>query len=124
MKAKTQDLTGTQLDYAVAVADGWSEFTRDEHLLLMGKWRGRSDSLNIATYQPSIDWANAGPIIEQGCISIAAPSLMREQWRAMIDSESQHAWIIGDGPTPLIAAMRCFVTSKLGDDVEIPEELK
>lgn len=27
------------------------------------------------------------------------------------------------GPTPLIAAMRCFVASKLGDEVEIPEEL-
>lgn len=27
------------------------------------------------------------------------------------------------GPTMLIAAMRCFVTSKLGREVEIPEEL-
>ena len=27
------------------------------------------------------------------------------------------------GPTPLIAAMRCYVTSKLGDEVEIPEAL-
>lgn len=27
------------------------------------------------------------------------------------------------GPTPLIAAMRCYVASKLGDEVEIPEEL-
>jgi hypothetical protein len=26
-------------------------------------------------------------------------------------------------PTPLIAAMRCYVASKLGDTVEIPEEL-
>jgi hypothetical protein len=28
-----------------------------------------------------------------------------------------------EGPTPLIAAMRCYVASKLGDTVEIPEEL-
>lgn len=28
-----------------------------------------------------------------------------------------------EGPTPLIAAMRCFVASNLGDEVEIPEEL-
>jgi hypothetical protein len=27
------------------------------------------------------------------------------------------------GPTPLIAAMRCFVASKLGDEIEIPKEL-
>ena len=27
------------------------------------------------------------------------------------------------GPTPLIAAMRCFVASHLGDEVNVPEEL-
>jgi hypothetical protein len=31
--------------------------------------------------------------------------------------------IIKTGPTPLIAAMRAYVTDKLGDKVEIPEEL-
>ena len=28
------------------------------------------------------------------------------------------------GPAPLVAAMRCYVANKLGDEVEIPEELK
>lgn len=28
-----------------------------------------------------------------------------------------------DGPTPLVAAMRCLVASRLGDEVEIPDEL-
>lgn len=28
---------------------------------------------------------------------------------------------VSKGSTPLIAAMRCFVTEKLGDTVEIPE---
>jgi hypothetical protein len=28
------------------------------------------------------------------------------------------------GPTPLIAAMRCYVASKLGDEIEIPENLR
>ena len=32
-------------------------------------------------------------------------------------------WIDQHGPTPLIAAMRCYVTSKLGDEVEIPKDL-
>ena len=27
------------------------------------------------------------------------------------------------GPTPLIAAMRCYVVSKLGDEVEVPDSL-
>jgi hypothetical protein len=28
-----------------------------------------------------------------------------------------------NGPTPLVAAMRCYVASKLGDTVEIPDDL-
>jgi hypothetical protein len=28
------------------------------------------------------------------------------------------------GPSPLIAAMRCYVASKFGDEVEILEEIK
>jgi hypothetical protein len=28
-----------------------------------------------------------------------------------------------EGPTVLIAAMRCFCCSQLGDEIEIPEEL-
>jgi len=28
-----------------------------------------------------------------------------------------------EGDTPLIAAMRCYVASKLGDEVDVPEEL-
>jgi hypothetical protein len=27
------------------------------------------------------------------------------------------------GPTPLFAAMRCYVASKLGDEVDVPEDL-
>jgi hypothetical protein len=47
------------------------------------------------------------------------------------EAECVWAWARGfddgffqKGPTPLIAAMRCYVTLKLGDEVEVPEELK
>jgi hypothetical protein len=30
----------------------------------------------------------------------------------------------GEGPTPLIAAMRCYVQSRLGDEVDVPKELQ
>jgi len=29
----------------------------------------------------------------------------------------------GYGPTPLIAAMRCYVASKMGDEIDVPTEL-
>jgi hypothetical protein len=31
--------------------------------------------------------------------------------------------LVSNGPTALIAAMRCFVESKMGNEVDIPEEL-
>ena len=41
------------------------------------------------------------------------------KWLAYIDHTPAHA----EGKTPLIAAMRCYVESKLGSEVDIPEEL-
>jgi hypothetical protein len=35
-------------------------------------------------------------------------------------------WVAMDksyGPTPLVAAMRCYVASQLGDEVDVPDEL-
>jgi hypothetical protein len=43
------------------------------------------------------------------------------KWQAECNSNDYHNR--QHGPTPLIAAMRCYVASKLGDAVEIPEEL-
>ncbi len=86
-----------------------------------------------------VDWATCGPIIEREGILLRA--LRREghaldgQWLAMYDGTNTGtmvSWVKRtdfprhylSGPTPLIAAMRCYVASKLGDEVDIPEELK
>lgn len=69
------------------------------------------------------DWAFGGPIIEQESINLET---YRDGWRAARYVTARRNSIeptYGYGPTPLIAAMRSFVASKLGDDVEIPEEL-
>ena len=42
-----------------------------------------------------------------------------EYWSERVAKKS--AWF--DGPTPLVAAMRSYVSSKLGDKVEVPDEL-
>lgn len=68
----------------------------------------------------STDWAFGGPIIEREKIRLDTSWNQEDgQWSARIDSVG--GWWQGD--TPLIAAMRCYVTSKLGDEVEIPKEL-
>ena len=63
----------------------------------------------------STDWAQGGPIIEREKIATAWHITRWVAWRGVVEHP---------GPTPLIAAMRCYVAAKLGDEVEIPEELK
>ena len=71
----------------------------------------------IEDYHPSTNWSQGGPIIEREGITLRCGL---HGW----DAELEEFDAISHGPTPLIAAMRCLVASKLGDEVEIPEELK
>jgi hypothetical protein len=64
----------------------------------------------------STDWAHGGPIIEMERIELEWSG---SEWWARIKADDDFS-----GPTPLVAAMRCFVASRLGDEVDIPEELK
>ena len=104
---KTSELTGSALDWAVAKCEGYEGVALQERT-------------NTDWYSPSTNWSQGGPIIERECIFIA-PTWDGETAGSSARA-SRTAWI--EGPTPLIAAMRCYVASKLGDNVEIPEELK
>ena len=68
----------------------------------------------------SSDWAQGGPIIEREGINLRA--LSGALWEAETWSAEGGQYLL-DGPTPLIAAMRCYVASVLGDEVEVPNEL-
>ena len=110
---KTSELTGVALDWAVAKCEG-----NEIHIHKGVLW--------IPTERYSTDWAQGGPIIEREEIGIKrnAPCTDGRQWEASPSITAKGAggrW--GYGNTPLIAAMRCYVASKLGDEVEIPEEL-
>ncbi len=80
---------------------------------------GRTDG--IKDYSPSTNWAQGGPIIEREGINLEHnPS--RCIWIASTPApEHRNGAVEVTGPTPLIAAMRCYVASKLGDGVEIPD---
>ena len=99
---KTYELTGVALDWAVAECEG-----------LKGNVLG---AILAGELSPSTQWHYGGPIIEREEICVLAP--VRGLWRGRKEGRTQY------GPTPLIAAMRCYVASKLGDEVEIPEGLK
>ena len=111
---KTSELSGVALDWAVAKAEGIDgpSFVYQGELYL-GK---NFDDEGVRYYGPSTDWAQGGPIIERvGMHLIYLGFGGEEEWEAYILSDSKFT-----GPTPLIAAMRCYVASKLGDEVEVP----
>jgi hypothetical protein len=109
---KTFDLTGAALDWAVAEASGTPIYRS-------GKTLSRMDVDGGIYWQPSTDWSQGGPIIEREEICI--DKVARENWCACVRSVKNSPWLYG--PTPLIAAMRCYVASKLGEKIEVPKEL-
>ncbi len=111
MKVKTEDLEGEALDWAVAQCEMRREDYRESGLLVH----------RIGAQEPmpaySSDWAFGGPVIDREQISLFAPELpLTETWRA--------GWgpVWAFGPSALIAAMRVYVRSKLGDEVDIPDQ--
>lgn len=125
MKIKTSELSGAALDWAVAVCEVPDlDGSNPQHLNHFLSLRN-AHSLH-RRFHYSTNWAQGGPIIERKEIGIRrnAPCSAGREWEASPSITARGAggrW--GYGPTPLIAAMRCFVASKLGDEVKIPEEL-
>ena len=115
MKIKTSELTDAALDWAVGTAIGGlyqPGSVRDAFWI----WPGEPVKHSKATPAYSTDWAQGGPIIELEGIILRCGL---HGW----DAELEEFDAISHGPTALIAAMRCYVASKLGDEVDVPEEL-
>jgi hypothetical protein len=121
---KTSELTGAALDWAVAKCEGWPmDIWYDEEQLPMI----RDDE--VPEYKPSTDWAQGGPIIEREKLWVgysASGSLLRlvVMEDAVVQCHKVAPPCSTTGPTVLIAAMRCYVASKLGNEIELPKELK
>ena len=121
---RTNELSGAALDWAVAKCEG---------LLCFGY---RTDGERFAVelsdgevegFMPSTDWAAGGTIIERERIGFwYCDEVQDENGRVLREATwyAENDETNGTGATPLIAAMRCYVASKLGDEVQLPEELK
>lgn len=111
---KTSELIGPALDWAVAKCEGHK----------VEPLPGLSVHSSASWSMYSTDWSQGGPIID---------NIKGAQFKHWLESAPETACefhihnYYGDwiqfGPTPLIAAMRCYVASKLGDEVDVPEEL-
>ena len=119
MKLKTSELQGAALDWAVANCEGELSQHGGQVHLVGSKVRFYEDTLDIP-YTPSTNWAQGGPIIEREGISVARDDV--EPWCGFIEDVETNV-LFFSGQTPLVAAMRCYVASKLGDEIEVPDEL-
>jgi hypothetical protein len=136
MKHRVAELQGALLDAAVAMAEGWEQQAVDGIDCWWSSdakdnwWRSdiRNAADRVQWFRPSIDWGNAGPIIERERITIMhfePGTTAGQQWEAYIgdvspgrlDNDPED----GQGHTPLIAAMRAYVASKYGDIVDLPD---
>jgi hypothetical protein len=113
---KTSELTGAALDWAVAKCEGIEVEYIDDSITrcLLIKPSGSG------IYSPSTYWAQGGEIIERERIRIDCP-WNPGSFEATCKIDGVTAWVEGD--TVLTAAMRCYVASKLGDEIDVPEEL-
>lgn len=128
MKIKTEDLIGPALDWAVGTALELPveicqifQYGRPngEHYISIGETD--KDGAEV-TFEPSEEWSQGGPLIQWECLDVrvfaehgapdGGPYWISERYPA-----------VGHGPTPLIAVMRTLVASKLGDEVDVPDEL-
>lgn len=139
MKIKTNELTGPALDWAVL------EAKTNQTANFLNFLGSRQDG----EHHYSTDWSQGGPIIEREGITIVrcdndyetddkgfctdvpipvwvATTGHHSLIRGYDEPEASYSQYESDviyGPTPLVAAMRCFVASHLGDEVDVPEEL-
>lgn len=129
MKIKTSELTGAALDWAVTKALGIRTYIgRYEHTLT-GPCILDADLVDMQTdgeqeLKHSRSWAQGGPLIEREELQVYVANAVDGKWCAK-PSDSEYWDFDGAayGPTPLIAAMRCFCCSKLGEEIDIPKEL-
>lgn len=106
-KLRVWEFDGAELDLRVAQSAGLAQARIVEGTCLLA---------GAVPFRPSRRWADAGPIIEQEKISVWRYADL-DSWHActefdFVRSEGLKCRYYCQGPTPLVAAMRCFVASK------------
>lgn len=103
---KTSELSGAALDWAVAQCEGLASYVEV-----------------VEGFKPSFDWAQGGAIIERERIGLHCGDGTWGVYAGRWEASHPKCLYVEGGETPLTAAMRCYVASKLGDEVQIPQEL-
>lgn len=127
---KVSEATPVQLDWLVAKCKG----TEIDCFVAGNLWVWETDPLTgererAVLFRPTRNWAQGGPIKEKHEICSGYKHQLDTDYVPQIDPATR-CWArttagghLTYGPTELIATMRCYLTSKLGDEAEVPEEL-
>lgn len=109
VRVRTSELTGIALDWAVAKCEN-SRLGTEQFAVGVPLEEGQG------LFNPSMDWILCRNIIEREGI-VTKPDTGLGWWVAATSNGSH----IDYGPTPMVASMRCYVASKLGDFIDVPE---
>ena len=115
---KTSTLEGRALDYAVALCEGLDAL---KLVNVSKRLPGIDPAFYIWDY--STNWAHGGPIIQRERIEFSILASKDDRILAIGSNPDKGCLVAEEGITYLIAAMRCYVASKMGDSVNIPNEL-
>lgn len=123
VKKNSRTLAGVALDWAVARAEKMQVFVDvNDDLVRVVREMGVDDE---PVFRPSQDWAFAGEVLARERI-VLMPTRTGGWFTSMwgVRDDEGHVREVGiDADDPLTAVLRCLVFSKLGDFVEIPDEL-
>ena len=122
---QVSEVVGNTLDWLVAKSEGHESrcawmLEKDGYIA----WQNYEQAWGNPIPKYSTDWALCGPIIEREGISLcyAEDNPKGMEWYAYDTIQSPDDDVIF-ASTPLVAAIRCYVASKLGDTVEVPDEI-
>lgn len=122
MKVRVSGATNVQLDYLAAKCGGFAVEFVDGVIY----FKDCSKSRAYCNYNPSSNWSWGGLIIEREKINT---EWLDDHWAAkrsctvLHPTRNSRGYFRRTGSTQLIAAMRCYVASVLGEEVEVPNEL-
>lgn len=112
---QVEKLEGAELDAWVAKAEGLELRPHAMSRTSLWWYRGPLAVQHVDYFRPSVNWQQAGPIIERERITVQASQA--GDWRAYMSNGVYADAIQSRGDSPLIAAMRAYVASKFGDEV-------
>jgi len=113
MKVKTSELTERQIDWAVATLSDRACFAQQV-----------IDCPISYVFRPSTMWDCSGPLIEEDRIWVM--ERYSGVWDAFKKFPYEKRWrgtLVLTGHTYLVAAMRCWIFVRVGDEIDIPEGL-